>query len=475
MVLPGSAQPGAEAPRELGVRSVRWAGAGLLASGAAQVLLAHRTARPGGILEHGYVLLAEIGLWWLAFVAAVLCVRALPRRVAVPLVLGLAVAVRVAALADKAPLSDDLYRYAWDGAVQHAGIDPYRYPPNAEQLRPLRTQEGLDWLWPPQQAGSARESLLNRESVPTIYPPVAEAWFAVVHAVVPLSARDRGYETVGLLLDLAVLAALLALLRAGGRDPRFVALYALAPLPVLEAVQNAHVDVLAVLFALGALALAERRPAAAGSVLALAALVKVYPGLLLPLLARRPGTRLPVLAAFAVTCALAYLPHVLAVGPRVVGYLTGYLAEERYREGTRYLLLGLFGLRGTAATIVVALAVLALGLWLVRGDLPLPEAGVRLFAGVLLLVTPVQPWYALLLLALAALTGAWWAIPVAAAGYPLYVTTILNGPAVAVGRVSYGLAAAVVLIGGAVAVRRRRAALPYLSVSGTGQRARPTR
>jgi hypothetical protein len=256
-----------------------------------------RSARPGGVLEHRYLLLAEIGLWWLLAAAALLCVAGLPRRVAVPLVLGLAVAVRVAALADRAPLSDDLYRYAWADAVQHAGIDPYRYPPAAEQLRPLRAQDGMAWLWPPERAGSRDQWLINREGVPTIYPPVAQAWFALVHAVVPLSARDRGYDAVGLGLDLAVLAALLALLRAGGRDPRWAALYALTPLPVLESVQNAHVDVLAVLLALGALALAERRPAAAAAVLALAALVKVYPGVLLPLLLRRRGER-GVLTAF---------------------------------------------------------------------------------------------------------------------------------------------------------------------------------
>lgn len=42
-----------------------------------------------------------------------------------------AVVIRLAALTPVAPSSDDLYRYAWDGRVQAAGIDPYRYPPAA--------------------------------------------------------------------------------------------------------------------------------------------------------------------------------------------------------------------------------------------------------------------------------------------------------------------------------------------------------
>ncbi len=129
--------------------------------------------------------------------------------------------------------------------------------------------------------------------------------------------------------------------------------------------------------------------------------MKVYPALLFPvLLRRRPVAVVLVAAAVAV---LGYLPHVLAVGARVVGYLPGYLSEERYGEGARYLLVGLTGLSGAAATVAVAAGVLALAVWAVRTRLPSADAGVRLLAGVLLLVTPVQPWYALLLVALVAL------------------------------------------------------------------------
>jgi len=426
------------------------AAVGLLVAGAVEVVLAHRTAAPGGILVRRYALLAEIGLWWLAYAGALLCVRALPRRAAVLAVLGLAVVLRLAAVSDKAPLSDDLYRYAWDGVVQSAGIDPYRYPPDAPELAQLRES----WLWPPELAGQERQTQINRAGVPTIYPPVAQAWFWLEHQAVPLSARDRGYEAAGLVLDLAVLVALLALLRSAGGDPRAVAVYALAPLPVLEAVQNAHVDVLAVLFVLAAVGLAARRPVASAAALTCAALVKVYPGLLLPLLLRRRGTRVRVAATCVAVAGLAYLPHVLAVGVGVLGYLPGYLQEERYDEGTRYLLVGLLGLRGPVATGVVAVALAGLLAWVLRRDLPLPEAGVCLLLGVFLLLTPVQPWYSLVLLALAVLAGAWRAVPVAAAGYPLFFATILGGPGVAAGRLSYGLAALGLVV---AALYRRRA------------------
>ena len=413
--------------------------AGALVAGAVEVYLAHRSTGPGGILERRYGLLGIIGLWWAAYAVAVLCVLRLPRRLAMGLILVLAVAVRLAAVAPKAPLSDDLYRYAWDGVVQTHGIDPYRYAPTAPQLQQLHDP----WLWPPGYTGHAGTQI-NRPTVHTIYPPVAEAAFTVVHLVVPLSARDRGYEGVGFLIDLAVLAVLLALVR----DRRWVALYALAPLPALEAVQNAHIDVLAVLLTLAAVALAERRRSTSAVVLlALATLTKVYPALLLPLLLRERSRRVRNAALFVAVCATSYLPHVLAVGSDIVGYLPGYLKEERYSAGTRYLLVGILGLHGAAATGVVAVALLGVAVWSLRTVLPLRDAAVRVMVAVLLLVTPVQPWYTLLLLALAALAQAWWAVPVAAATYPLFFSTVLHDNGVLVGRWSYGVAAMLLLAG----------------------------
>lgn len=418
--------------------------AGAVVAGLIEVYLAHRSTGPGGILERRYGLLGVIGLWWAAYAVAVLCVLRLPRRLAIGLLLVLAIAVRLAAIAPKAPLSDDLYRYAWDGVVQTAGIDPYRYPPAATELTRLHDP----WLWPPGYTGHSGTQI-NRPTVRTIYPPVAEAWFTLEHLVVPLSARDRGYEGVGLLLDLAILAVLMALLR----DRRWAAVYALAPLPVLESVQNAHVDALAVLLTLGAIALAERRRStAAVAVLALATLTKVYPALLLPLLLRERSRRVRNAALFAAICVTSYVPHALAVGRDIVGYLPGYLKEEKYGAGTRYLLVGILGLRGPAASIVVALALLLLAFWSLRTTLPLRDAAVRVMLVVLLLITPVQPWYAILLLALITLARAWWALPIAAAIYPLFFTTVLHDNGVLVGRISYGGAAALLAL---VALLRR--------------------
>ncbi|MCU1691232.1 MAG: hypothetical protein JWM64_323, partial [Frankiales bacterium] len=119
-----------------------------------QAVLAHRSAGPGGILERRYGLLLLLGVWSLVSAATVLCVLRLPRRTAIALLLLGAVVVRLAALSPKAPLSDDLYRNAWDCVVQSEGIDPYRHAPEAEQLAHLRYVPGMEWIWPPSLRGT---------------------------------------------------------------------------------------------------------------------------------------------------------------------------------------------------------------------------------------------------------------------------------------------------------------------------------
>jgi hypothetical protein len=346
--------------------------------------------------------------------------------------------------------------------VQAAGTDPYRYPPNAPELAPLRD----DWLFP--DAADCEQDLgrepgctrINRSDVRTIYPPVAQLWFLGGHLAGASELRDLGWQLVSLVADLATVALLWAVLLARGRDPRWAAVYALSPVAVLEAVQNGHVDALATVFVVAAVALAGRRPGWAGAALGVATMVKLYPALLLPLLLTRRPVR--VLSAFVLVCAVSYAPHVAAVGVDVLGYLPGYLAEEEYAGGDRYRLLAPLGLPGLAATALagaVGLAVLAVCVRQARrtpDDLAGPA--VLLLGAALLVATPVQPWYGLPLVALAVLAGRpeWAAVPVAA--YLAFFAVIPGGPSVQATRTgTLAFAAALATVLAAAALRSRTA------------------
>ena len=435
-------------------RPDRRATVGFAAAAAAGVALSLTVATAEPIRNARWGLLVTLAAWAAVWAVGVACALRLPRRIAVPAVFAVAVALRLAALAGQPVLSDDLYRYAWDGRVQIAGIDPYRHPPSAPELAHLRE----DWLWPDAD-GCARIqrpegcTRVNRPDVRTIYQPVAEAWFTAVYRVAGIEVHHKAWQVAGFVTDVALVALLPAVLRAWRRDDRWTALYALSPVPVVEVVNNGHVDGLAALFVvLGLLAAARRRPVWVGVLLGAATLVKLYPAVLglavLAGLRRREVVR--VAAAAAGVVALAYLPHVAAVGLRVLGYLPGYLREERYDEGGRYLLAGLFGLPGGLTAFLAAAAVAAVGVWLLRRRPPPPEAWTALFGAFLLAVTPVQPWYALTLLAVATVAGAPAWSAVALTGYPYFFAVILDSPhATAIGRVSYGLA----LVAGALGSR----------------------
>ncbi len=185
-----------------------------------QALLAHRTARPGGILEHRYVLLAEIGVWALVAALTVLCLLRLPRRTAVALLLVGAVSSGWRRSAPRHRCRTTCTATPGTASCRARASSPYRYVADvARRWPPCATSRAWSGSGRPSAGATADQTKINRSGVRTIYPPVAEAWFWVVHQVVPLQARDPGYEGAGMLLDLAVLAALLALLRSARPGP----------------------------------------------------------------------------------------------------------------------------------------------------------------------------------------------------------------------------------------------------------------
>jgi hypothetical protein len=139
---------------------------------------------------------------------------------------------------------------------------------------------------------------------------------------------------------------------------------------------------------------------------------------------------------------VGYLPHVLRVGGKVVGFLPGYLREEHYDGAGRYLVAAGLRVPGGMAGVVSVAAVVAAMAW-VWARRPSAPTGAAVIMGTLLLAaSPVQPWYAVTLLAFATLAvEPQWAA-VVAAGYPYFFAVILLQPQrVGIGQVAYGVAA----------------------------------
>jgi hypothetical protein len=199
------------------------------------------------------------------------------------------------------------------------------------------------------------------------------------------------------------------------------ALWAWCPTVVLEAGNSAHVDVVAVaITAAAVLALATarttRRTVAGGILLGLAIATKLTPVLAVPALVRRRWLTVAVAASGAFIA--VYIPHVLRVGSKVVGFLPGYLQQENYASGSRYGIIGLFVI-GPLATVVALLILGAVAFAVLQFSPPdRPWSGaVVMTAAALAVTTPHYQWYSLLLVMLVALDGRPEWLAFAAGGY----------------------------------------------------------
>lgn len=410
--------------------------------------------------------------WVLAIVAFVILLR-IRGAVALALVFAGSVMVGLAGLAGAPNLSTDSARYAWDGIVQNQGVSPYAYAPAADALDQFRPA----WLFPSAVTGTHGETgcaglriektttipdgdtlctALNRPRVTTIYPPVAEGFFAAVRSLVPASAPYWPMQAAGLLISLGTTTILVTGMRRRGLDARWAAVWGWSPFVAAEAVTNSHVDALGTLIVVAATFLAvpivsgplrAGRAILVGIGIGLAAATKFVPAIAAPPLARRRPVIVGV-AALA-TFALTYAPYVAVTGWAVVGYLPGYLNEEGYDSGSRFGLLSPV-LPGSWATIVAAgmiLAVLVAAWW--RTDAAAPwHAQTVSIGAVLLIASPAYPWYALVLIPFVALSRRWeWlAVPIVLTIRPLasvqWQSTLL-------------LVLAVVIVGTVTTVRAR--------------------
>ena len=324
--------------------------------------------------------------------AAWLCWRGLSvGRTGVVLVLGVAVALRVACFDPAAPppLTTDTYRYAWDARVQVAGINPYRYAPTAPELRELRD----DTIWPN----------VNRPDWKTVYPPGAQASF--LGARLAFGNGVRATTWLFLLAEIAAIGLLLLVLARTAAPLERIAIAAWHPLAVSEIAGNGHVDALAV-FAGAALLAAwtTRHRGLAGLAVGVGAMVKLGPVFLIPALARGGGRRF---VAAALVCIAVGVAAYGSVGRGIVGGLPRY-ADEDLGSFAWYFLSREIGRDPARTALLVALLAVVAFVGLRAHDRveQVARTCLLVLGGLVLTTAFVQPWYALWLLPFLVVTAA---------------------------------------------------------------------
>ncbi len=321
--------------RKLNPRAVLAAIAGLGILSAAVYLVNFRIHG----LVPGFSGLSEIEFYVVMFgflsvlylVGVVLVLKTIPNgatsRILIGIIILSAIIFRLSLIpADPTVLSKDMYRYIWDGRVQQNGINPYHYPPGADQLKTMRD----DRIYPN----------INRKDYPTLYPAGAQVFFRISHALVGDSVI--GFKGIMVLFDTLTVLVLAALLQHHGLNRSRIIIYAWNPLVIFEIAYSGHLEGLTVFLMVAALYLSCIHKKIPGVfMLALSAAVKLYPALLLAAFLNHRD-RFKGLLAFFMTILLLYLPFIGA-GNKISGFLPVYLKNpyESFNLGLKYLLMRL--------------------------------------------------------------------------------------------------------------------------------------
>lgn len=144
-------------------------------------------------------------------------------------------------------LSDDYFRYEWDGHMNSLGIDPFKYTPNQYMLTFPEDTVARAIL----ESGS-NGLQMNSPRFYSVYPTVYQVIFTVADAWNYPPNKGNLWIIRGFLLLFEVLTfwMLLLLIRSSGMPDSRVALYWLNPLVIVELTGNLHFDGIAIFFML---------------------------------------------------------------------------------------------------------------------------------------------------------------------------------------------------------------------------------
>jgi alpha-1,6-mannosyltransferase len=284
------------------------------------------------------------------------------------IILAASVIFRLFFLSLSPTLSDDVYRYQWEGRIVRAGINPYGVYPAMPQL---------GWA---QNPGHPVET---GRSTPTLYPPLCEAAFAGVQTV-------AGYKRLFTALDLASVALILFLLAATQEPLQRVLIYAWNPAVLIAFAASGHNDSLATLMLLAAiLFIIGRRRALSIAFLALAALSKLFPVFLLPAFLKR--TRWSYAGIFGGLVLLGYLPFLRVQGHLFQG-LSDFAGGWEGNDSLFRILLMAGNSKGQAQ-LVAGVLLQGLIVYALKMRADIFRVGLVIITGLILLSPNAFPWY----------------------------------------------------------------------------------
>lgn len=150
-------------------------------------------------------------------------------------VLGAGLLFRILMVFSSPTGSDDIYRYIWDGKVFAAGVNPYKYNADDPALNDLHSEK--------------LPAEINLPHYKTIYPPAAQIFFLTSYLIKGESVS--GLKFLLLISEILTLIFIYLTLKLLKRNEKYILLYALCPLPVMQFMIDGHIDGLGIMFLSG--------------------------------------------------------------------------------------------------------------------------------------------------------------------------------------------------------------------------------
>lgn len=177
-------------------------------------------------------------------------------------------------------LSDDVFRFLWDGRLQELGINPFDFTPR--QIIGQNTDKFLNELYPN----------LNSPDYYSVYPQLLQYLFYIATKLggQNLLAGAIILKAIIILFECGSIWLLIQLLKLKHLDKRNVLIYLLNPLVIIELTGNIHFEALMIFFVLlTAWLLLKKQSSAAAGALSLAVQAKLLPLIAIPLLFKKFG------------------------------------------------------------------------------------------------------------------------------------------------------------------------------------------
>jgi hypothetical protein len=303
-------------------------------------------------------------------------------------------------------LEDDYYRYLWDGAVTANGINPYKYSPE-EVLGGTGIPTELSEL--AKESGEIIHGI-NHPEVRTIYPPIAQAFFALSYWLDSWSLIS--WKLILIVFDLATLSLIFNALGILKLPSSYLIIYWWNPLLLKEIFNSAHLDVLVFPFVLSAIIMASQNRYIRSTVTLIIGMgIKLWPAFLLPILLRpiisKPKELLSALVVAVISIGVLFLPIYLSGLDNSSGFIAYGQSWQNNDSAFRILIyiselgLNLLGYETFHKFSVARFLVIALiAIWIAYTALGKTFKNEDLFKKSLLiiafvfLISPTQfPWY----------------------------------------------------------------------------------